>query len=343
MSVTDRIDAFQQRHRWAGFPIAVIYKYGDDQGPYLAALITYYGFLSLFPLLLLLVTILGYALQNNPGLRADVLHSALRQFPAIGDDLGKNLVRLQGSWVALTVGILGSLYGAIGVAQALQNAFNRAWAVPRAERPNPLKARVRSLLFLLVIVAGLVLTTGLSILTARAGIFGQEVNVLAQYVSLVLSVAIDVPLFLAIFKVLTARDVTARQVLPGSVIAAVLWESLQLFGNYYVNHHVRGATATYGSFALVLGLLAYLLLASVAVVLCAEINVVRTDRLWPRSLLTPFTDDVVLTDADRRAYTGYPNTERHKGFETVDVGFGDAHRKPDRNPKPDRDTPATGS
>lgn len=321
MSFADRADAFQQRHHWAGFPLAVVYKYGDDQGAYLAALITYYGFLSLFPLLLLLVTILGYALEGNASLRADVLHSALRQFPAIGDDQGKNLIRLHGNGVALTVGIVGGLYGALGVAQALQNAFNRAWAVPRADRPNPFLARGRSLLFLLVIGTGLLLTTGLSILTAHAGIFGRDVNGLVQVLSLLGAVLINVLLFLATFRVLTARDVTVRQVLPGALIAAVLWQALQLWGNYYVNHQVKGATATYGSFAVVLGLLGYLLLAAIVVVLCAEINVVYTDRLWPRSLLTPFTDDVDLTSADRRAYTAYPNSERHKGFETVDVTF----------------------
>ncbi len=326
MSFADRADAFQQRHHWAGFPLAVVYKYGDDQGPYLAALIAYYGFLSLFPLLLLLVTILGYALEGNPRLRTDVLNSALSQFPAIGDDLGKNLNGLHGNGAALAAGIVGGLYGALGVAQALQNAFNRAWAVPRADRPNPFKARARSLLFLAVIGTGLLLTTGLSILTARAGIFGLNVNGAAQMLSLVGSVLINAVLFVTTFRVLTARDVTVAQVLPGATIAAALWQALQLWGNYYVNHQVRGATATYGSFALVLGLLGYLLLAAVVVVLCAEINVVYTNKLWPRSLLTPFTDDVELTSADRRAYTAYPNTERHKGFETVDVAFHETDR-----------------
>src|SRR6476620_10183789 len=87
----DAIDAYQRRHRWLGFPIAAVYKFGDDQGQYLAALITYYGFLSLFPLLLLLVTILGFALDGDPHLRAELIDSALAQFPVIGSQLRGNV------------------------------------------------------------------------------------------------------------------------------------------------------------------------------------------------------------------------------------------------------------
>ena len=78
------LDAYQRRHRRIGFPIAVIYKFGDDQGPYLTALITYYGFLSLFPLLLLLTTVLGFVLQDNPDLQAQLVDSTLAELPIVG-------------------------------------------------------------------------------------------------------------------------------------------------------------------------------------------------------------------------------------------------------------------
>src|SRR3954469_3993593 len=151
---TSRVDAFQQRHPAAAFPLAVTYKYFDDFGPYLAALLTYYAFVSLFPLLLLLSTILGYALHGDPGLQHDIVRSALGQFPVIGAQL-HDPKRVGGGAVGLTIGILGAIYGSLGVAQAMQYSMNTAWSVPRNRRPNPLSARGRSLL--LVGVAGLAL------------------------------------------------------------------------------------------------------------------------------------------------------------------------------------------
>ncbi|MEP6852936.1 MAG: YihY/virulence factor BrkB family protein [bacterium] len=320
MSLTETLDRFQQRHTWAGFPLAVIYKYADDQGAFLAALITYYGFLSLFPLLLLVVTILGFALDGNPHLKQHFIDSALNQFPGVGQQLGK-VTSLQGNTLALVVGVLGSLYGALGVAQAGQNALNRVWAVPRHRRPNPFMSRMRSLLFLLVIGAGLLLTTGVSILATFAESLGAHLDVLLRAPMLVLAVAVNVGLFMVAMRVLTAKDVSWSDVLPGAALSGVAWQLLQELGKYYVAHQINGSTTTYGIFAVVLGLLAYIYLAAVIVVLSAEVNVVRAEKLWPRSLLTAFTDDAELTPADRKAYRSYPESERHKEFEQVDVRF----------------------
>src|SRR5437763_7539847 len=131
----DKIDHYQREHRWLGFPLAVMYKYADDQGGFLAALITYYGFLSLFPGLLLLVTTLGYVLAGNPDAQQKILDSAFGNFPVIGTQLQHNITSLHGSPVALVIGVLGLLYGVLGIGQAAQLAFNRAWAVPKDERP----------------------------------------------------------------------------------------------------------------------------------------------------------------------------------------------------------------
>lgn len=320
MSVTSTLDRFQRRHTWAGFPLAVIYKYFEDQGAYLAALITYYGFLSIFPLLLLLVTSLGYVLQDNNHLRKEVLDSALVQFPGLAGQLGDTVRPLQGSLLALLVGIVGGLYGALGVAQATQNALNRMWAVPRNSRPNPIKARLRSLLFLLVVGTALLSTTALTALTSHVDAFGANLGVLFKWAIVVATAVFNTVLFTATFKVLTAHPATVRQVIPGALISSVGWQVLQLLGDWYVQR-VQGANNAYGLFAIVLGLIGYIFLAAVIVVIATEINVVRVNRLWPRSLLTPFTDNVVLTEGDRRAYRSYAKSERFKGFEHVDVQF----------------------
>lgn len=324
--VVARIDAYQRRHRWIGFPLAVVYKFGDDQGPYLAALIAYYGFLSLFPLLLLLVTILGFALHGNPGLQARLLDSALGEFPIVGSQLRQNVHALSGSGTGLVVGVVGTLYGSLGVAGAIQNAFNRVWAVPRNERPNPIASRLRSLLLLLVLGAGVLVTTALSGLTTGADALGASVAGALRLGAIPLATIANIGVFMLALRVLTATQVPTRQLRLGAVAAGVGWEVAQLLGTYLVTHVLKGADEAYGVFGLVLGLLAWIYLLAVVTVMAAEINVVAERRLWPRALLTPFTDRVRLTPGDERAYTGYAESERHKGFETVDVDFerGDA-------------------
>jgi membrane protein len=315
--VADKLDRLQRRHRAAGFPIAVVYKYFDDSGPYLAALITYYAFVSLFPLLLLMSTILGHVLAGDPALQQRLIDSALSQFPVVGDQLGQPK-ELSGGLAGIVIGVLGSLYGGLGVAQAVQYAMNTAWSVPRNSRPNPFLARGRSLLLLGTAGLAVLGTTALSTLgSGNAGSLGTALRVLA----LIASVAVNGIVFVLAFRLATARRLTIRQVAPGALIAAVLWQLLQTFGVGYVGHVVRTASATNGVFALVLGLLAFLYLAAVIGVLCVEINVVHVDHLHPRALLTPFTDDVDLTAGDRRSYTGLAKAQRQKGFEKVHVTF----------------------
>ena len=330
MAITERLDQFQRKHRWAGFPLAVVYKYFDDFGAYLAALLTYYGFVSLFPLLLLLSTILGFVLSGDQRLQHEVLTSALHQFPVIGGDLAQPK-RLGGGPVGLVVGILGSLYGGLGVAQAFQYAANTVWAVPRNSRPNPFRVRGRSLLLLATAGSALLGTTILSILSGGgAGALGAAGRSLTLAASVVINIAVSV----FAFRFAPARRLSVRDVVPGAIAAAVIWQLLQSFGIIYVRHVVQHASATNAVFAFVLGLLAFLYITATAVLLCAEINVVRVSHLHPRSLLTPFTDNVTLTAGDRRAYSRQAKAQRSKGFEHVDVNFDPP------SPEPEQDDPS---
>jgi YihY family inner membrane protein len=324
------LDAFQRRHRVVGFPLAVLYKYADDQGGYLAALITYYGFLSLFPLLLLLVTILGFVLQGDPHLQTKLLNSALAQFPLFGSQLRASVHASAGSGLGLLVGILGTLYGCLGAAQATQNALNRAWAVPRNVRPNPILSRLRSLLLIVVLGVGVLMTTALSALTTGASAYGATVDSALRIAAVLLALVTNIGLFLLAFRVLTASQIPSRHLRLGAIVAGVGWQLVQLLGTYLVGHALKGSREAYGVFGLVLGLIAWIYLLSLVTVLAAEINVVAQRHLWPRALLTPFTDDVQLTSADERTYTAYAESERHKGFQTVDVAF---------DPQPPADTP----
>ncbi|MGV8871670.1 MAG: YihY/virulence factor BrkB family protein [Rhodococcus sp. (in: high G+C Gram-positive bacteria)] len=326
MKVIDRLDHLQRSRPVLGFPIAVIYKFVDDQGGYLAALITYYAFVSLFPALLLFSTVLGIVLMGNPELQQQILNSALGQIPAIGDELERP-EGIGGGTLGLVVGVLGSLYGGLGVSVALQNAMNNAWAVPKNLRPDPLRARVRGLGLLSTVGLGVLGVTALNVLSA-AGYFGPE----SGFVVFVIGTMLYVGVFVVAFRLATVRAVSVAQVLPGAVVAGLTWQLLQTFGGVYVKYVVGSATVANGVFAVVLGLLAFLYVTSVSIVMCIEINVVRVDRLFPRALLAPFTEEVELTEGDKLTYTGQAEAQRNKAFEEIEVTFED--RSPPQSESP---------
>ena len=342
VAVTQRLDEYQRRHPWAGFPIALAYKYYDDFGPYLAAVLTYYGIVAIFPLLLLGSTVLSFVLAGDLQLQQKVLSSAMHQFPVIGVDLAHPR-RISGGAIGLTVGIIGALYGGLGVGQALQYATNTAWGIPRNSRPNPLRSRGRGLL--------LMATAGLAILgsTLLSILAGTEVvgppGITVKLGALGASLVINIWAYVFAFRIACAGRLSTHDVIPGAIAAAVIWQVLQSFGIAYVGHVVQRASATNGLFALVLGLVAFLYLSASAVVICIEVNVVRVGRLHPRALLTPFTDDVDLTPGDRDTYADAAKAQRTKGFEEVEVTFENdgqnatARRRRRRNPDGSRRSP----
>ncbi|GAA1159207.1 YihY/virulence factor BrkB family protein [Nocardioides aquiterrae] len=320
--VIDGADRAQRRWSVLGYPLAVIYKYFDDQGNYIAAIITYYAFIAIFPLLLLGSSILGFLLQGNADLQADLIDSALAQFPIIGDQLGRP-EGLTGSTTAIVVGSLVALYGALGLGQALQNALNVAWSVPRNSRPNPVLLRLKSLFLLMTAGVAVLTISVLSTLAANTEVLGETVSSYRWPIT-VLTVLVNTLVLTALFRVGAARshNVWTGSV-PGAVTASLLWIGLQTIGTAYVTNVLTETSAMNRTFGLVLGLIGVLWLTAVIGVLGIEVNVVLERRLWPRALLTPFTDRVELTDADRRAYAGYARAQRHKGFETIQITFDD--------------------
>ena len=194
-----------ERHQWAGAPLATIYKFHDDQGVYLAALIAFYGFLSLFPLLLLFTTILGFVLQNDAELRTRILDSTLSQFPVIGQQLDDPR-SVRGSGVALIVGVLVAVYGALGVAHAIQHAMNVTWAVPRFRRPNPFYLRLRSLVLIAIGGLATIITTILSGLASSATAFGSDLDWLGAALIVVAAIAVNTAVFIVGFWICVPID-----------------------------------------------------------------------------------------------------------------------------------------
>jgi YihY family inner membrane protein len=312
-------DRFQQRHRWLGFPLAVFQKYSDDQGGYLAATISYYAFFSIFPLLLVFTTVLGFVLGGHGSFYKSLVNSALGQFPVIGHQLHTHT--LSGSGLALGLGIAAALWAGMGVFLAAQNAMNHVWGVPYRRRPDFLRQRLRALELLLLLGGGVLVTTVL----AGLGSFGASYGIAWKIGSIALSTLLNVGLFWVALRVLTAHDVTWRQLRGGAIAAAVAYEILQALGGYYVGHAVKGASQTYGTFALVIGLLSWIYLAAHITLLAAEANVVATRRLWPRSF--SMVIEQPPTDADREALTQRTKVEERRQDETVDVEFEPAERR----------------
>ncbi|MGN0063253.1 MAG: YihY/virulence factor BrkB family protein, partial [Nocardioides sp.] len=331
-----------------GFPLAVVYKYFDDQGPYLAATLTYYAFVSIFPLMLLGSSILGLVLRGEPGWQESILDSALAQFPIIGDQLGRP-EGLRGSVWGVTVGALAALYGCQGLGQALQNTQHVAWSVPRNSRPNPVFARVKTVGLLLVAGLSLLTVSVLSTLLSSTDVFTEGLSQWQRLAVMVVTILIVGAFFTVLFRLsATGPNSRFRRVAPGAFTLAAMFQLLQVGGAVYVQHVLVGASSMAKTFGLVLGLVALLFVGAVMAVLSIEVNVVITRRLYPRALLTPFTDAVSLTEADRRAYALYARMQRHKGFQRVNVEFdepyadGEAPEGPPDEDLPDGELPDGG-
>ncbi len=328
MNAVRKVDRFQRQHPVVGFPLAVVYKYFDDQGPYLAAIIAFYAFIAIFPLLLISTSILGFFLQDDPALRERLLDTALSQFPIVGEQLGRP-EGLRGSASAIVIGALAATYGSLNLGQAAQNAAHITWAVPRNSRTNAVLQRLRSLVLLAFAGLGILALALASSLLANPDAIGIDAGDLSWAIRIT-GFLVTTVIFVGLFRLVSGGRASTRSVLPGAISASVMWQLLQLGGNSFVTNVIGAAGQMTDTFALVLGLVAFLYLAGMMVVLSLEINVVLRRRLYPRALLTPFTDRVSPTEADLKAYTGYAKSQRHKGFQSIESTFEKQPKDPPR-------------
>ena len=318
----DTVDRAQRKRSAFGFPLATVYKFFDDQGPYLSAIISFYALLAIFPLLLLAVTILGFVLQDHPEIQRRVIDSALGTFPIIGNKLGRP-DRLQGSTTSTVVGICAATYGSLGLGQALQNALNVVWSVPRNKRPNLIRLRLKSLALLLIAGASVLAITTVSTLGSETEVFGPRLDATLRWVVRLVTVLLVGLVLTAVFRVAAARRHHIGRAAPGAFTVAICWQGLQYVGTLYTTRVLKETDGMTGVFGLVLGLIGVIYIASFLGVIGMEVNVVLARRLWPRSLRSLFVDREELTEADRRAYASYARAQQHKGAENVDVSFKD--------------------
>jgi membrane protein len=304
----ERLDRWQRRRRWAGFAVAVGKRYSEDGAARHGARIAYYAFFSVFPLMLAFVSVLGFALEDDAGLRQDILDSAYADMPVLGPFIRSDVGTIGGNGIALAVGLAVALWAGLGITLALGQALDRVWSVPPVEQLGWGGRRLRGLAMLALGGAGLIASS----IAGGLATSGELGPALATAVSLLLSLALDALILLGAFRLLATARPRRRDLLPGVITGAVALLILQALGGWYVERAIGRATDTYGLFATVIGLLSWLSLAAQAILISAEIDAVRVLRLWPRSLRGP------MTAADRRALEGYARGAQHD--ERAEIG-----------------------
>jgi YihY family inner membrane protein len=272
----------------------VVKKYSDDRGGSLAALVTYYGFLSVFPLLLLLVTVAGLLVGAHTHAEHVIVNSALSQFPVVGKDLGSSITALhKATPLAFVVSALGLLWGSLGVTNNLQRVSETMWGVPRQKEADLMRRVLRGLMLLGTIGAAVL---GSAVLAGISTIGGGKLSsspVAYWIYTLVGAAAVNLLAYLLVLHILAPGGTRWRTLLPGTLVGGLGWTVLEAVGGVLINHTLRHTTQLYGFFATVLGLVFWLSLGSQLFVYAGEANVVLARHLWPRHLNEPPPDEGV--------------------------------------------------
>lgn len=273
-----RLDHYQQRS-WLGFPIAVGIQYGRDRCGAFAAMIAFYGYLSILPLFLVAMSLAKIVLGGTDA-EQRVLDAIVDAFGVVGEQLVQNIQPTTGDVVAITVGLLVALWGGLGVMQSVQLAFNDIWNVNLDRRPDFLRSRLRSLIT--IVLLGVIVLIA-AIVPALMTVLGF--SDLSRFVGFVISYVIAILMLLVTYRALASRELSWGNVAAGAAVAGAVWVLLQVVGSLLLSRWIREASQLYGLFGVSFGLLVWISLAAQIVLAGAEINVVRVRRLWPRSIL----------------------------------------------------------
>ena len=275
-----KIDKWQQRHRWSVLAYAVIKKYGEDEAGKQAALLAYYGFLSLFPLLLVLTTLAGLLANSHPGLQQDIIHGTTSYFPVLGGQLSNHIHTLHKNGLALVIGIIFTLYGARGVADVFRRGVQHIWSVPKAARQGFPKTIPNSLVIIVVGGLGFLVASISTGLAAAAG-HGPAFRLLSVAVNLFVLFW----LFTFLLNICLPRQVPVKDTKSGALAAAIGLVILQALGGYLLKRELKNLDALYSYFAVALGLLFWIYLQAQMLYYAVTLAAVRAQHLWPRSIL----------------------------------------------------------
>jgi YihY family inner membrane protein len=304
------IDEFQRKNLVFGFIYALVKKYGTDNASYLAALITYYGILSLFPLLIVFTTVSQLLLKNDAALRLKLSTSVSHYLPIIGTQLQHNIHSSSKTGLALIIGLLITLYGARGGASAVQYAMSSIWYVPQTKQPAFAKNILRS--FGIIFAGGIGLMAA-TIISGYTTFLGH--TIVTKVLALLISCIILWVTFICIIQLAIPIHKKIKQIMLGAAIAAIGLQILQTVGSALLAHELKSFNSTYGTFALVIGLMFWIYLQAEVILYAANVDVIRAYHLFPRSLQNP------LTIADKRAYRRAARAQSRHKSEQLDIHF----------------------
>lgn len=294
MGIKEKVDRAQQQSKAAGVAVATFKKFSEDRSSNLASMIAFWGIFSIFPLFLVLVTVLAWVLPASD--RQSVFGDVAKMLPLLDPS---SVSALNGSVLAVVLGSLTALWSGLGVVRTAQFAFDSVWEVPYHERPGLVQQSLRSVWVLATIGVGLVLTTLISGFVVSSA-NGVSLGALGRVGGYVLSAALDVGIFLAAFRILTSRAESMREVLPGALLSGLAFFVLQQVSALIISHYLQKAQSTYGHFATIITILWWFYLQAQITLLGAQLNVVLKERLYPRSLV-----DAPQTPADHRVLEAY--------------------------------------
>lgn len=292
-NLIQKLDAFQRRHHLPGFVVAVLKKYGEDDAGHQAALLTYYAFLSLFPLLLVLTTLTEYIPVSHSAVQNSIVKGTTNYFPVLGDQLSAHVNTLHKNGFALVIGLLFTLYGARGVADAFRNSIQHLWKTPQHERDGFPKSTLKSLLIIGIAGIGFVVASvsvGLAASTSQGLMF--------RVLSILINLIVWYVLFILLINISLSRRVPFHETRAAALTAAIGLVIVQIAGGYLLKRELKNLDALYSYFALALGLLFWIYLQVQVLFYALEAAAVSSQRLWPRGLT-----DKNPTPADRHALT----------------------------------------
>lgn len=316
--VVQRLDDLQQRFPPVGLPIGVVRKFADDRTSAWGALMTFYGFLALFPLVVITLTLLGHLAADDPGLEEALLEGAVGQIPIVGTMIEEDVSGLQAGGLGFAVGLAGLFWGATGIYNAGQLAMSQIWNVEGIHRPGlPLRLARSMLLFVLFAVGAI----GGGWLVQHG--FFSGAGSMTQALTLLGSLTLAFAMFAAVFRILTPQAVPMRKLWLGAALAAAGWEALQIAGGIVVSRQV-GQVDVYGVFAYMIALLMWLWLVFRMMLFSAEVAVVVDRDLWPRNIAQP-----PLNDPDKRVLASLARNERRRPEQHIEVWFDDNEEEDD--------------
>lgn len=312
-TMKDRLDAAQRRRPAAAVAVATLKKFQEDRSTRMASMIAFWAFFSIFPLFLLLVSLLGFLLPTST--KGNVLHHVAAMFPLLDPN---TVGHLSGSWWSVVLGGATALWSGTAVVRTTEFAFNSVWEIPMNERPKMVEQLLRAFKALAIIGVGLVISTVISgFVTGQSN--GVNLGAGARVGGYVIDVALDVGLFMVAFRMLTDRDVSFRDVLPGALLSGVAFWVLEQLSSFIISNRLQHAQSTYGHFATVITILWWFYLQAVITLLGAQLNVVLYHRLHPRSISGDHTE------ADRRTLESYAESRSYEDREKVDAKLPDRH------------------